>query len=197
MPCPSRCERECASQDNNGVSPGPIYNNERIARAGFHNKSVNQNSGNIRKSLIDKSGLFASQLSVWRLSARAQMQAENLVDILKARNDLPGELCSILSCRTSDIKAIIDPHSEGRALCVVDECECDQDGNHHPAHAHIALCNIIRSTNIEKTSANFQQIVDDLHLCFIDRLEWVNNKLTREALADEHEGLKLNYVKIT
>jgi len=60
----------------------------------------------------------------------------------------------------------------------VDECECDAEGNKHPAHAHIALCKFQKADGITMEDAPFI----DAHRALIETFKrrWVW-RLKKEA----------------
>lgn len=184
-----RCLREKVSQDEE--SPGPVWGYERVARGGFHNESLNASQGNLKRSLIDKAGLFASQFSVWRLGKRANLDAAQLAEILKERDDIKGDLHAIFSAKVSVLRSLIDPISKERSVCVVDECQCHPDGSKHAAHAHIALCQNVSDRIASKDDETFQQIVDDLHHCFKYKLEWWSDTEVKGRLTDKYPNMKV------
>lgn len=149
--CLGGCPREQQQQDN--VSLGIIADNEVISRGGFYSSGVDK-KGKIRPSLIRKSDLKIGQCSVWRMSPPG-LTPDVLIPLLKAsRADPLLVLASTTAQKIREVTLV----SGGRAFCVVDECDCDQEGGKHPAHAHIALCGVAVAATPEL--ANLDPLAD-------------------------------------
>lgn len=132
--CAQDCPREASQQDS--ASDGPVGATEVIARGLYEPSHGSVKKFKIRPSAVPAAHLVAGELSVWRISLDGFDTAD-----LRARleADKPG-LFGILGVKASDVRKIPYGSSGHRAFCVVDECECDAEGNKHPKHAHIALC---------------------------------------------------------
>lgn len=164
--CPAVCPREEISQDE--LSPGIIAADELIGRGAFDPSHGNARTGKIRQCLIPKAHLYGGKASVWRVGG-VGISIENLVTYLTASREDP--LFAILAARADDIRAIRLAGTEKRAFSLVDECECDAEGNKHPAHAHIALCQVQQSAGLSADSPAFI----DAHRALIETMKrtWI------------------------
>src|SRR5205807_713634 len=86
----------------------------------------------IRECLIPKTHLFDGEASVWRIGG-VGIPLGDLIEKLKGSRSDP--LFAVLAVQAKDIRDIRLGAIGPRAFCLVDECECDADGNKLPAHA--------------------------------------------------------------
>lgn len=170
MTCPIPCPFEATTQD--ALSPGPVANDEAIARGAYDPSQGNAKTGNIKLGVVARKDLLANQLSVWRLAGDPpRITIDDLATRLQARTDL-GTLFAIVSTEAETIRSLRSPTTGGRAFCVRDECDCDQNGNKHPAHAHVAICNSARGPGFSVESPDFVQIHRDLAHAFKANKVW-------------------------
>jgi hypothetical protein len=154
MPCAQVCARELVSRDP-GVSPGPIHSDESIHRGIF----PSQIKGGLKSSVVTAGHLWNGQLSVWRLGGVVALDLPALLDILEplmVRAD--GERFSQL--RPASVAVIRDYQVNGeRGFSVLDECDLDDQGRKHSAHAHIAICDRLREriTREDEVFAGLQE----------------------------------------
>lgn len=170
MTCPDICPLEQATRDT--ASPGPVGAGELIARAAFSPSAGEAQKRKIRTGLVARRDLFADQLSVWRLAGVSPLiPLSDLIDRMIAEQG-DRRLFAVVWAEASQIRKLQRPSDGSRALCLLDECTCDQVGGKHPAHAHIAICQSIRSQpSFNGESEDFIQICRDLsHLLQSDPL---------------------------
>jgi hypothetical protein len=148
-------------------SLGIITDDEVIVRGAFDPRSAKAATGNIRSSIIPKEHLLTGQLSVWRLDPPGIA-----INDLAARLDsIPGQsLYALCGLPAGTIRSI--SRDSDRAFSVVDECECDQEGNKHPAHAHIALCKSLVAQGLGKDHPDFEQVRTELYFKLKSSLVW-------------------------
>jgi hypothetical protein len=166
MSCPVICPREEVSRDE--VSPGPIGADESILRALFPS---DRSAQGIKRSVIPISHLWDGRLSVWRLSPRVGLSLNELVAVLEPRlvrgnGEKFDELRATLASTLRKFQA-----NDTRAVCLLDECTIDNEGNKHPAHANIAICDVLRKT-IAKGDDTVIAIQEGLKLLFEPMTVW-------------------------
>jgi hypothetical protein len=157
------CPKESIQQDP--ASYGPIGNHELIARGAYDPGHGNAKTGNIKSNVVPRKDLFNNAMSVWRMrSGEIGIEIEELVGILEERNDEKSTLFAVCAATAAQIRSIIAPDSKQRAFCVLDECECDPEDatKKHPAHAHIAICDNLRTRKFTEDCPTFAQIYKDL-----------------------------------
>ncbi|HMI17944.1 MAG TPA: hypothetical protein VK533_00230 [Sphingomonas sp.] len=138
---------------------GVIADDEHIARGAFSPSHGNAKTLSIKNGLISRASLFAGQCSVWRLNPPG-IEVADLITILAAGR--PEQRLFAISAKTAEQIREIQIEGGIRAFCVVDECDCDQDGNKHPAHAHIALCKQMIAAGFSEGDARFVKVHRDL-----------------------------------
>jgi hypothetical protein len=142
MPCQPICNRETVSQDPE-KSPGVVSSDELIHRAIYPS---NRSATGIRRGAIAASHLWGGQLSVWSLGPVVTLELSDLVELLDPlmiRSN--GErFDQIRSALTGTIRAY--QINDQRGFSVVDECDLDEVGTKHRAHAHIAICERLKAT---------------------------------------------------
>jgi hypothetical protein len=148
--CGDGCPREAVQQDQ--VSLGVIASNENLARGAFHPTAGDGYKLKIRSSLIPKDDLLNGTGSVWRL-APPGLSFEEALDKIQQARDQP--LFAVAAAPVGKIREIRLGADGARAFCVVDECNCDQHGSKHPAHAHIAICRGAAVNGIGKDHEGF------------------------------------------
>lgn len=152
------------------VSLGPIADDETIVRGALDPRHWNAKDRKIKAAVIRKKDLFSGNLSVWRVEPHGISLAE-LVERLGA---VPEQrLAALCGISARDIRSI--EASGARAFSVVDECDCDRDGNKHPAHAHIALCKSLIANGVDLEHPEFEQVRTELHARFTGSRIWENN----------------------
>lgn len=143
------------------ISLGIIQNTETIVRAAFDPSSGNAKTGNIKAAIIPKNDLLTGNFSVWRIEPLG-IPCDELFGRLDIREGQSlFALCGVPAGVLRSMR-----FGEHRALSVVDECECDQLGNKHPAHAHIALCKNLLAEGVGKDHPEFEQLRTELHSLF-------------------------------
>jgi hypothetical protein len=150
------------------VSLGVIDGDEIIVRGALDPRHLNKSRTKVRAAIIQSDHLLAGQLSVWRMGP-VGIKCDELVARL---SDVPGQsLFALYGVPASAIRSI---SVEGgvRALSVVDECECDAEGNKHEAHAHIAICKGLIEQGMTKVDKEFEQIKTDLYGMLKQRPVW-------------------------
>jgi hypothetical protein len=121
-----------------------------------------KNNGRVKNSIVKNSDLLAGRLSIWRLSKLAGTDLATVEEQLLEHAPEGQELSEALCTRAGEIRAIRIAQRAGQSLCVLDECEVDEEGNAHPAHAHIALCEQILKVVSGRDDPLFQQLKNEL-----------------------------------
>lgn len=174
----SACLIEAVTQDP-GFSPGPVLDHEHLSRGLYsprHGKPENIKNGH-----LSKKELANRKISVWRTSDIAGFSVEDLKAQL-LRSDEFGTLFAIAQVQTRNIRSYRVVDLEQRALCVRDECDIDWQGNKHPAHAHIALCNCSFPDPVAQDGEVFLQVWRDLCQSFKNNQVWpARNKVSAEG----------------
>lgn len=167
--CSSGCPRELVQQDP--VSLGVIDDQEIIVRGAFDPRSGNAKTRNIKAAIIPKEDLLSGTFSVWRL----EPPGISCSDLIQTLDVIPDQslfaLCGLSAKEIRSVKA-----GAVRALSVVDECECDREGNKHKAHAHIAICKSLLAQGIHKDHPDFEQARTELHAKFKGSEIWMGWK---------------------
>lgn len=156
--CAEVCPREQVQADL--ASLGIIGDDEPIARGAYYPSHIK--SGKITNQLMKPADVHGGHCSVWRLKS-GSMTVEMVVPILvEGRSNPLHKIVTVPASKIRELKL-----ADGRrAFCVVDECECDQQGNKHEAHAHIALCANARAAGLKQDDEIFVQAYRSLVLMF-------------------------------
>lgn len=149
--CSGDCPFESIQMD--GRSPGPVENDEIVVRSSNDPRHYSK-TGKLSPSIIRASDLFNGTLSVWRASEKSglsvagvsiQVQAD--CDAQNAKEPNPKKRQSVKALhplKVADIRAMRTEDKSSRLFCVIDECETDDNGGFHRAHAHIRLCHNVK-----------------------------------------------------
>jgi hypothetical protein len=165
MSCPLICSREAVSCDV--ASPGPVGSNELILRALFPS---DKGAKGIKRSVIPPSQLWAGQISVWRLSALVGLSLNQLLAVLEPRLIRGnGEKFDELRGTPASTIRELTANGSSRSVCLLDECTIDAQGNKHPAHAHIALCEIVKGTIVNGAERSYRD--DDTFIAIQEGLK--------------------------
>jgi hypothetical protein len=155
--CALACALEGQQQDPHSI--GIISNDEPIARGAYDPSHGKAATLNISNGIITNKDLIAGTVSVYRISPQG-ISVDDLIPLLKgARKD--ANLFAISAASAAKIRAIKRDNGD-RALCVLDECDCDQEGNKHTAHAHISLCRRYAANGVDQNDPEYAQIKRDL-----------------------------------
>lgn len=149
------------------ISLGVIEDDETIVRGAFDPRSGNARTGLIKSAIIPKPDLLSGNFSVWRIEPNGISCDRLITHLDKIPDQSLFVLCAIAARDLRSMKIGSD-----RALSVVDECDCDQVGNKHEAHAHIALCKGLAAQGIGKDHPDFEQLRQELHVMFKDGIIW-------------------------
>lgn len=140
----SICPRETGSQDE--ASPGPVDNGELICRGAYLPDHIRADD-RIRMGVLPISHLQKAQLSVYRSGGPYALEYAIALQQLRkveaqGTKENPRVLAAVLRATACAIRGIHYSGAEVPIRCffIVDECECDQNGNKHPSHAHIGFC---------------------------------------------------------
>jgi hypothetical protein len=117
--------------------------------------------GNPKIALIREGHLLDGKLSVWRISDESGLGISDLKEILVKLAPSHQKLYTIFSITAKVVRSIKVNGDISRALCVLDECDTDREGNCHAAHAHISLCRQ-KSNYFRENRLEFEQIRSDL-----------------------------------
>jgi hypothetical protein len=121
---------------------------------------------NVAPNFLPKSHLTAGKLSVYRLSNKAAFSKDDVTSEIQKISKPGNSLAKVLGPQVGDIRNIRVDGIEGRVFCVRDECDTDDNGGKHHAHAHIALCERSFPAPIDKESDDFKQAYADLSTLF-------------------------------
>lgn len=138
--CVDVCPLEQLQRDHR--SPGTVDAQEFVARASYDPRHYKKNK--VQSSVIRAADLFNGTLSVWRVSAKAGMSLPELSAKLQADCEDGQRVKALHPISVAEIRALRTEDNTRRLFCVVDECETDDDGGHHPAHAHIRICDELK-----------------------------------------------------
>jgi hypothetical protein len=173
--CHVQCPREL--QQHDPVSVGTIVDDESICRGVYPSDKKN---GHVKLSFIPPSHLLRGELSVWRVSARAKITIDDLAKILDPMARSSGEkIEEIRICLAKTIREYRLNDETERSFCIVDECDIDDKGGKHPAHAHIKICQT-KSRYLEQLDISEPDI----------------EQLRAEIISGMREGLKLIFETI-
>ena len=168
MSCSVSCPRELVSQDS--VSPGPIEPAETVARGAYDPSHGKAGKATIKPAFIDKRALASSELSIWRLGATpVGLPLPRLKAIMRITGG-GRKLFAVGMALASDVRGVSLETTGHRALCVVDECDCDQSGNKHPAHGHIKLCPHLEGGGLHADSPEIKELQLKLRHIFMQSL---------------------------
>lgn len=155
--CDDGCPREETQQDP--ISIGPIGGSEIIARGGHSPRHGDAVKRKPRAALIRGEDLLSGNYSVWRIEPTG-IACMDLVDRLSG---VPGQtLFALFAISAEEIRRVRTVAGD-RAFFVVDECECDAEGNKHPAHAHIGICSALIDGGLKREDEVFEQARQDLY----------------------------------
>ncbi|RYZ82454.1 MAG: hypothetical protein EOP06_21640 [Proteobacteria bacterium] len=121
---------------------------------------------NVAPNFLPKSHLQIGKLSVYRLSDKAEFDRSGVVAAIEALPFEKNSLSKILGPLVREIREVRISGIPGRVFCVRDECDTDDQGGKHHAHAHIALCEHFFPEPIDKDSDFFKQAYADLSTLF-------------------------------
>jgi hypothetical protein len=162
MRCPPICPREASPRDPD--SRGVVETAENIYRGFFPS---DRGVSGIRVSAITAAHLWAGELSVWRVCVLVNTTLDQLLAVLEPLMiRRSGEKFDQLKTTPA---ALIRSHevdgSDERSFSILDECVYDDQGNKHPAHAHIAICDRLKA-KIEFKDETFLALQEGLKLLF-------------------------------
>lgn len=162
--CGASCPRESEQQDPSSV--GVIEGEEWIVRGALDPRHGNLRTLNVKPAVVPKADLIRGQLSVWRQKPEGIGEAEiaGLIQAAVAHQSPVQTLFALCKVPACEIRSIL--FTDRRAFCVVDECDCDQEGNKHPYHAHVAFCRASVAAGIDETDMHFEQARTELHAKF-------------------------------
>lgn len=168
MACADTCPESC-SQDPE-ISPGPVEDVERVARGAY--TPMHGVPSNIRASFVRKKDLKAGTLSVWRISEKTDFDLPKLHARLMEVGPDNNNLAGFYSAHVEELRAVIEEISRIRAFCIKDECDIDDSGGKHPAHAHIAICKCLSGDGSFYDTPQFEKVADRLIAIFRKRRDW-------------------------
>ncbi|MDI2109515.1 MULTISPECIES: hypothetical protein [Bradyrhizobium] len=135
MVCPPVCPREQTPRDPDSL--GVIGSEESIYRGVFPS---DRNKAGVKRSAIAAKQLWNGQISVWRACPLVETSLDQLVALLEPLLVRPkGEKYDHLKSVPASLIRAHQVDGE-RSFHLLDECEYDDHGNKHPAHAQIAIC---------------------------------------------------------
>ena len=173
--CSEACPRETVSADD--ASPGPIEKDEVICRGAFHaeppvNSLHFNKDGAVKIAVIRNADLRHGTLSVWRASNKVGLSVDDVAQLVATYGPNNQSLMQVLGVEASHIRSSRITVSSGRIYCIVDECETDDLGNKHPAHAHISLCRKLFPVAPDQVDLAFIQAREHLYLLFSKSVVW-------------------------
>jgi hypothetical protein len=134
MSCGNLCSLEQTAFSE--LSDGPVDSTEVLWR--WIVDPTNIRKENVRwKSLLNRRELFEGYgLSVWRSQYTSRDEATSLAQKHLATEDKTFR--GVVDVYTDEVRAQLQ--NNNRVFCIVDDTECNQHGDHHPAHAGIRVC---------------------------------------------------------
>jgi hypothetical protein len=166
MTCAAICPREVTSRDE--ASPGVIGSDETICRSLYPS---DRNTGGVKRSAIPASHLWDGTVSVWRVSALSGLTVTQLADLLDhiMVRDSGEKFDQIRAVVASSIRSF--SVNDVRACSLLDECTMNRSGDKHPAHAHIAICEVLRQ-QIARNDETFRAVQEGIKLLFEPNQVW-------------------------
>lgn len=153
------CSLQLISQHEK--SAGTIEDEEAICRGAF-GPDLHYKKGAIKISFIRKSDIQKGILSVWRYSDKAKMSLDDIWSIIASETPNNNHLIEIYHTTADSIRKM---KSGNWFFCVLDECNTDDKGGYHKAHAHISPCRV-RLTRVVISEKEIEQIRADLLFLF-------------------------------
>ncbi len=133
-------------------SPGVISNDELICRGALDGSHGNKKSGVVRHTIIDKKALADGHLSIFRAGGNTGWGLADVAAQLQSMK-LIKPLFKVLGVSAGTLRAI---KVGGVNVCIVDETECDDQGNHHKLHGHVTPCRL--HAQLDPTTDQFDQL---------------------------------------
>lgn len=149
-------------------SPGVIDDDEDIVRGAYD--PMHFKGARIRPSVLRSGDLAKGQLSVWRSSAKSGSNLKDIESILGENGPSQHALAAMLVVNAQRIRELREQVSNLRLFCIVDECDTNEDGGWHRAHAHIALCMNLEDDVKNTDSERFVSLKEQLYLIFKQRV---------------------------
>lgn len=150
--CSDGCPKEALSIDVRSV--GVIEDDELICRASYD--PMHYPRGRLQNSFVKAVDLFNGQLSVWRASAKTGLSPSDVAQIVAHSGPPDNTLKAMHAVPAGLIRSERALNSTGRLFCVVDETDIDDQGGSHPAHAHIAICEVQMATIDSRENVLFE-----------------------------------------
>lgn len=159
MPCPPICPREQVPRDPESL--GVVGTEESIYRGVFPS---DRNKAGVKRSAIAAGQLWEGQISVWRACPLVGTTLNELKVLLEPQLVRPkGERYDQLRC--IPVAKIREHQVDGeRSFSLLDDCEFDNFGNKHPAHAQIAICERIKQRLADRADDTFIALQEGLKL---------------------------------
>lgn len=139
-------------QKRSHLSAGTIADDELICRGAIDGTHGNRNTGSVRSALIEKKALAEGALSIFRAKGTTGWELRDVAIQLMSMGIL-RPVFKVIGVPASELRSIT---INAVKICVLDETECDQAGNHHSLHGHISPCR--NHTPFNKSSDAFEQI---------------------------------------
>ncbi|RXH15151.1 hypothetical protein EAS54_18870 [Bradyrhizobium guangzhouense] len=144
-----------------------MLSSEEIHRGIF--PSQIKKGGLLKSSVVTASHLWNGQLSVWRLGTVVSLELDALIEVLEPLMiRANGERFSQL--RPASVSVIRNYQvDDERAFSVLDECDLDDKGNKHRAHAHVAICEKLKAKIASVEEEKFNALQEWLKLVLEQR----------------------------
>lgn len=132
---------------------GVVDDEEIILRASYD--PMHWKKSKIQSSFVRASHLLEGELSVWRSSEKSGLTVSDVMLITDGVAPPGNTTKQLHGPLAREIRGLRNPSGD-RLFCVVDETTTDEAGGHHPAHAHIRLCDVQRASIAGVSDPNFE-----------------------------------------
>lgn len=139
-------------QKRSNISAGTIADDELICRGAIDGTHGNKKTGNVRSALIEKRALAEGTLSIYRARGATGWDLGDVAAQLMSMGIL-NPVFKVIGVPAAELRNITIDEIK---ICVLDETECDQAGNHHSLHGHISPCR--NHTPLNRSSDAFERI---------------------------------------
>jgi hypothetical protein len=130
----------CLEQESQHcISPGVVQDDEMICRAAYAPMHIKKGADRSRIdiSYLRKADIANNTLSVWRYSELSQASIQQIWDVCKQKEADGQKIWKLLFVSAREIRK---PDAHRDQFCLLDECQVNETGGSHRAHAHISMC---------------------------------------------------------
>lgn len=168
-PCPD----EIISQHPD--SPGIVADKECICRGAFGpSPSIHYKAdGSVKGSFVRGGDLLKGTLSVWRSTDGEYITHDDLAGIMNDNKPDDKVQCWVIyGCPAKEIREQSVLEIGTNVFCIVDNCEIDDVGNTHPAHAEIHVREEFEQYLTGPDTLDFLKIKNALATILLSNVHW-------------------------